>query len=101
MSVPASARVATLAEVDQHDDTLAVQRVAARRDDLIARPAAIAAQAWLDAERWLDDGGSLGAEAVAEAWAVPIQRGESVVVDPAALDLTSVDKRRRPIRWLP
>jgi hypothetical protein len=49
--------------VEEHDDTLAVQRVAARRDDLIARPAAIAAQAWLDPERWLDEGGSLGAEA--------------------------------------
>jgi hypothetical protein len=77
VSVPASARLATPAEVEEHDDTLAFQRVAARRDDLIARPAAIAAQAWLDPERWLDDGGSLGAEAVAEAWAVPTPKGEA------------------------
>jgi hypothetical protein len=94
VSGPASARLATPAEVDEHDDTLAVQRVAARLDDLIARPAAIADQARRDAERWLDDGGSLGPE----AWAVPTPKGKRVVVDPVALELTSVDKRRRSKR---
>jgi hypothetical protein len=98
VSGPASARLATPAEVDEHDDTLAVPRVAARLDDLIARPAAIAAQARRDAERWLDDGGSLGPEAMAEAWAVPTPKGKRVVVDPVALELTSVDKRRRSKR---
>jgi hypothetical protein len=66
--------------VDEHDDTLAVQRVAARLDDLIARPAAVAAQARRDAERWLDDGGSLGPEAMAEAYE-RAHEARSVVLD--------------------
>ena len=57
--------------MNEHDDTLAVQRIVARLDDPIARPAASAAQARLDAERWLDDGGSLSPEAVAETMALP------------------------------
>jgi len=47
------------------------QRLAARADDFLARRAAILAQARLDGERWLDDGGSFSREAVAEAMALP------------------------------
>jgi hypothetical protein len=47
------------------------RRIAARVDDLIARREAILAQEQLDAGRWLDDGGSFGPEAVAEAIALP------------------------------
>ena len=41
------------------------QRIAGRVDDFLAHRKAILAQARLDAERWLDDGGSFRAEAVA------------------------------------
>lgn len=41
------------------------QRIAGRVDDFLARRAAILAQARVDAERWVDDGGSFRAEAVA------------------------------------
>ena len=47
------------------------QRIAGRVDDFFARREAILAQARLDAERWIDDGGSFSAEAVAEAIALP------------------------------
>jgi hypothetical protein len=43
------------------------QRIAGRVDDFLARRDAILAQARLDAERWLDDGGSFRAEAAALA----------------------------------
>jgi hypothetical protein len=39
--------------------------IAGRVDDFLARRAAILAQARLDAERWVDEGGSFQAEAVA------------------------------------
>jgi hypothetical protein len=42
-----------------------------RADDFLDRRAAILAQARLDGERWLDDGGSFSREAVAEAMALP------------------------------
>ena len=47
------------------------QRIADRVDDFFARREAILTQARLDAERWVDDGGSFSSEAVAEAMAVP------------------------------
>jgi hypothetical protein len=47
------------------------QRIADRVDDFFARREAILAQARLDAERWLDDGGRFSPDAVAEAIAVP------------------------------
>lgn len=48
------------------------QRIADRVEDFFARREAIA-QARLDAERWIDDGGSFSPEAVAEAMALPRQ----------------------------
>jgi ribosomal protein S27E len=50
------------------------QRIADRVDDFFARREATVAQARLDAERWLDDGGRLGPEAVAEGIARPTPR---------------------------
>jgi hypothetical protein len=47
------------------------QRIADRVDDFFARREAILAQARLDAERWIDDGGSFSPKAVAEAIALP------------------------------
>jgi hypothetical protein len=47
------------------------QRIAGRVDDLFARREVILAQAPLDAERWVDDGGSFSPEAVAKAMALP------------------------------
>jgi ribosomal protein S27E len=47
------------------------QQIADRVDDFFARREAIVAQARLDAERWIDDGGSFSPEAVAEAVARP------------------------------
>lgn len=47
------------------------QRIADRVDDFLGRRAAILAQARLEGERWLDDGGSLSPEALAEALALP------------------------------
>jgi hypothetical protein len=41
------------------------QRIAQRVDDFLARREATLTQARLDAERWLDDGGSFRAEAAA------------------------------------
>jgi hypothetical protein len=46
------------------------QRIADRVGDFYARREAILAQARLDAERWVDDGGSFSSEAVAEAMAL-------------------------------
>jgi len=43
------------------------QRIADRVDDFLARRAAILAQARIDAERWLDEGGSFRAEAAVAA----------------------------------
>jgi hypothetical protein len=43
------------------------ERIAGRVDDFLARRAAILAQARLDDERWVDEGGSFDAEAVAVA----------------------------------
>jgi hypothetical protein len=43
------------------------QRIVGRVDDLMARRQATLARDRLDAERWLDDGGSFSPEAVAEA----------------------------------
>jgi hypothetical protein len=51
------------------------QRIADRVDDFFARREAILAQARLDAERWLDDGGSCSPEAAAEALALPTPWG--------------------------
>jgi hypothetical protein len=50
------------------------QRIAGRVDDFYARREAFIAQARLDAERWLDEGGSFSPEAVAEAMAPPTPR---------------------------
>jgi hypothetical protein len=47
------------------------QRIAGRVDALFARRETILAQARLDAERWVDDGGSFSPEAVAQAAALP------------------------------
>jgi hypothetical protein len=47
------------------------QRIVDRVDDFFARREAMLAQARLDAERWIDDGGSFRPEAVAEAMALP------------------------------
>jgi hypothetical protein len=47
------------------------QRIAGRVLDLMARRGATHAEAQLDAERWLDDGGSFSPEAVAETMALP------------------------------
>jgi hypothetical protein len=47
------------------------QRIADRVNDFFARREAILAQARLDAERWIDDGGSFSPEAVAKAMALP------------------------------
>jgi hypothetical protein len=47
------------------------QLIADRVEDFFARREAILAQARLDAERWVDDGGSFSPEAVAEAIALP------------------------------
>jgi hypothetical protein len=47
------------------------QRIATRVDDFLARRGAILARARLDAERWIDDGGSFSPEAVAAAMALP------------------------------
>jgi hypothetical protein len=54
------------------DDSLpgAHERIAGRVDDFFARRKAILAQARLDAERWVDDGGRFSPEAVAEAMAL-------------------------------
>ena len=51
-------------------------RIAERAEDFFARREAIHAQARLDAERWVDDGGSFGAEAGAEALALPTPNRE-------------------------
>jgi hypothetical protein len=53
------------------------QRIADRVEDFFARREAILAQARLDAERWIDDGGSFSPEAVAEAMALPRQTMQS------------------------
>jgi hypothetical protein len=50
------------------------QRIADRVDDFFARREAILAQARLDAERWIDDGGRFSPEAVAAAMALPTPR---------------------------
>jgi hypothetical protein len=50
------------------------QRIADRVDDFFARRETILAQARLDAERWIDDGGRFSTEAVAEAMALPTPR---------------------------
>jgi hypothetical protein len=50
------------------------ERIAGRVDDFFARRKAILAQARLDAERWIDDGGSFSPEAVAKAMAPPTPR---------------------------
>jgi hypothetical protein len=50
------------------------ERIAGRVDDFFARRKAILAQARLDAERWIDDGGSFSPEAVAKAMARPTPR---------------------------
>jgi ribosomal protein S27E len=47
------------------------ERIADRVDDFFARREAIVAQARLDAERWIDDGGRFSPEAVAAAMARP------------------------------
>lgn len=47
------------------------ERIADRVEDLFARREATLAQARLDAERWIDDGGRFSPEAVAEALALP------------------------------
>jgi hypothetical protein len=49
------------------------ERIVGRVDDLIARREAVLARARLDAERWLDDGGSFNPQAVAEAMALPTE----------------------------
>jgi hypothetical protein len=48
------------------------ERIAGRVDDFFARREAVLARARLDAARWIDDGGSFSAEAVAEAMALSI-----------------------------
>jgi hypothetical protein len=53
------------------------QRIADRVDDLFARREGSVAEARLDAERWLDDGGSLSTEAVAAATPRPTPRENS------------------------
>jgi ribosomal protein S27E len=53
------------------------QQIADRVDDFFARPAATVAQASLDAERWIDDGGSFSPEAVAAATPRPTPRESS------------------------
>ena len=50
------------------------ERIAGRIDDFFARRKAILAQARLDAERWIDDGGSFSPEAVAKEMARPTPR---------------------------
>jgi Zn-finger nucleic acid-binding protein len=50
------------------------QRIAGRVLDLMARREATHAEAPLDAERWLDDGGSFSPEATAEEAALPAPR---------------------------
>jgi hypothetical protein len=50
------------------------ERIAVRVDDFFARREAFLVQARLDAERWIDDGGSFSPEAVAEAMALPTPR---------------------------
>jgi hypothetical protein len=50
------------------------QRIAGRVDDFFARRETIRAQTRLDAERWVDDGGSFSPAAVAEAMALPLPR---------------------------
>ena len=50
------------------------ERIAGRVDDFFARREAFLVQARLDAERWIDDGGSFSPEAVAEAMALPTPR---------------------------
>jgi hypothetical protein len=47
------------------------ERIAGHVEELIARRAS---RARLDAERWLDDGGSFSPEAVAEELALPIPK---------------------------
>jgi hypothetical protein len=47
------------------------ERIADRVDDFFAGRRAILAQARLDAERWLDEGGDFSPEAVAAAMALP------------------------------
>ena len=49
------------------------QSIAGRVDALFARREALLAQARLDAERWVDDGGSFSSEVVAQAIAVETQ----------------------------
>jgi hypothetical protein len=53
------------------------QRIADRVDDFFARREAILAQARLDAERWIDDGGRFSPEAVAAAMARPTAKEHS------------------------
>lgn len=50
------------------------QRIAGRVEDFFARRETILAQARLDTERWIDDGGRFSTEAVAEAMALPPPR---------------------------
>ena len=49
------------------------EELAARVGDLVARREAILADEQLDAERWLDDGGTFSSEAAAEAVALPAE----------------------------
>jgi len=53
------------------------QRIADRVDDFFARRGGSVAEARLDAERWLDDGGSFSTEAVAAATPRPTPRESS------------------------
>jgi hypothetical protein len=52
------------------------ERLVDRVDDLVAHREATLAQARLDAERWLDDGGSFSPEAVADALSLPRQENQ-------------------------
>jgi hypothetical protein len=70
------------------------QRIADRVDDLFAHRAAILAKARLDAERWVDDGGSFSPEAVAEAMALP--RPEETVIATAASTGSTTPAGRAP-----
>ena len=64
-SIKSRARVAEDSSPGRH------QRIARRVEGLFARREALLAQARLDADRWVDDGGPLGDEPAAEAMALP------------------------------
>ena len=72
--------IGSRASAADEDATRRHRRIAGRVDDFFTRREALLAQSRLDAERWIDDGGSFSPEAVAQAIAPPPHTGAEVVI---------------------